>query len=252
MAKIIKYNSVNIDVSHTISLELPSFEMPKNEEPEKDEENEPLNEEEARNMAEKILQEAEIKAKNIIYNAEQESRKITKKAKVFAEAESKKLYEEKKKKGYDDGYDAGRKEAEKIKQEAREYSEETKIERKRTMEEIEPSVIKLALKTAENILSSAAAVNPDVVACLIKKGLSDVKLSGDIFIHVPEKHYAEIVEKKAELGLVSDTNTKIEVIKDISLKDGDCIIETPFGNVECGIDVQFKAIKDNMMYILSK
>jgi flagellar assembly protein FliH len=258
LAKIIKYNTVNVDNTNIVNIELPTFEIETETEAEEiqpeqaeEETEEELSEQEAQSRSSEILEMARIQSESMIYNAEQEARDIVEKAKIEAKAECEKVYNEYMKNGYDDGYNAGKAESERLVEEAKRYREETERERKKTIDEIEPMVIRLAMRTVENILAEASPINPNIIACLIRKGLSDTKIYGDIFIHVPEEHYSEILKRRTELGLDSDSNAKIEIVKDMSLKSGDCIIETPFGNIDCSIDVQFSAIKENMMYLLS-
>jgi flagellar assembly protein FliH len=70
-----------------------------------------------------------------------------------------------------------------------------------------------------------------------------------IFIHVSKQEYYIVVENLSQL-IEATSNSAIEVIKDLSLNKGDCIIETPFGNVDSSFDMQFEAIKNDLIYIL--
>ena len=80
--------------------------------------------------------------------------------------------------------------------------------------------------------------------------MSQTKIMGDIFIHVSADDYESAINDKDDIVSSREGSVNIEIIKDLSMNVGDCLIETPFGNIDCGIDQQLKEVKSNLYYIL--
>lgn len=174
-----------------------------------------------------------------------------KETKKRCEEEAKAMYEQAEKEGYKAGYDKAVAETEKMKKDAKETLEKAKLEKTKLINELEPQFVDLAVSVINKILNDAKAVNPQIVMALIKKGLSETKITGDIFIHVSEKEYDTVIENKSIIPELNDPNANIEIVKDYSLESGGCILETSFGNIDCSIDEQFKKVRDSLYFILN-
>ncbi|MCL2699868.1 MAG: FliH/SctL family protein, partial [Defluviitaleaceae bacterium] len=84
---------------------------------------------------------------------------------------------------------------------------------------------------------------------IIRKGFSESKMSGDITIRVSDADYEATYESREEIQQYADAGAKLEILKDPSLTQGDCIIETPFGAIDCSLDQQSESLKKNLYFI---
>jgi flagellar assembly protein FliH len=268
--KILKYNYVNFDEAK-VNLEPPTFKYSvslddfenniDNEEFITDESlqdgegaSENMQELDVELSSNDILDIAKIQADEIVSSAvekaEREAKEICDEAHRQSEEEAKKLYEEAKEKGYREGYDKAMSEVCELKEEAQEAVRLAENERKEFFENVEGELVDLTVSVIEKILNDAKAVNPQIIMAVIRKGLSEAKMTGDIFIHVSDKEYDTVMERKDEIPELNDNNVNIEIIKDFSLESGDCYLETAFGNIDCGIDSQFKKVRESLYFIL--
>ncbi len=163
-------------------------------------------------MQQEILETAREQADIIIENAKNEANKIIENSYAEIEENANKIYLENKEIGYNEGYLNGENEAKALKDEAEQIISNAYIEKEQIEREIEPSLINLVIDISQKILTKAFEINPEIISLLIKKG--------------------------------------IEKLKDSSLEDDNCIIETEFGSIQCGAKEQFKGIKEALLYIL--
>lgn len=193
----------------------------------------------ARVQAEKIIESAKLKAKEIVKNKENEM-----------SIKSLEIFEKSKQSGYEEGKNKAIFEYEKLKTQAEDLLENTKIEREETIKRLEPEITELIIEITKKIMTDAFHFNSEIIGLLIKKGLNSVKTVENLNIYVSEEQY-DFLEKNKNDILGFDTLKKnIEILKDTRLGNMDCIIETDFGTIKCGIDEQLEGIKEALYSIL--
>lgn len=255
MSKIIKYNNLTFDQENKINIDLPVFTEIKyadNEYNEELESDEQKNDEDVEDeiTAEDILEVAKMQAENVVAEARREAEAIVFDAEEKAIKSAAEIKEKAQQEGYDLGYKQAVEESYAMKSEAEQILISAKEEKEQMLSDAEPDIIKLTIGIIDKVLNDTKIVNHDAIKCIIKKGLSQTKVIGDIFIHVSANDFEAALNNKDEILTGSDGSANIEIIKDLSMNVGDCLIETPFGNIDCGIDQQFNEIKNNLYYIL--
>lgn len=201
-------------------------------------------------MQQEILETAREQADIIIENAKNEANKIIENSYAEIEENANKIYLENKEIGYNEGYLNGENEAKALKNEAEQIISNAYIEKEQIERKIEPSLINLVIDISQKILTKAFEINPEIISLLIKKGLENVKDISNIKIYVSEKQYEYLIYNKDEIIGVDTNKNNIEILKNSSLEDDNCIIETEFGSIQCGAKEQFKGIKEALLYIL--
>ncbi len=206
--------------------------------------------EETKRTAKSILERANSESEAIVKNAKAES------VKIFENAvrDVQKHIEELKKQAYDEAYARGcedaQTEATRLMEESEKVLRETYEKKEETLSEIEPKMIELVVKIADKLLGDTVKFNHQVILHLIKKGLSQTTVTGNIKIHVSPDDYDLVIGNKNDILEVAGESAEVEILRDFSLKELDCIIETQFGNIECSLDQQFLNLKENLYYIL--
>ena len=200
--------------------------------------------------AENVLDQAKKEADLILAEANAKTEEILAKAKSEAEILSGQIQKQASEEGYKKGYDKGISETEEIKNETQQIYDDMVFRRKNILESTEPEIIALIIGIVRTLTGSAVKVTESAVLALIKKGLSDATLTGDIFIHVSPEDYEKVVGQKQEILSMIDASAKVEFMKDLTLGIADCIIETPFGNIDCSLEQQFEALKMDLLSIL--
>lgn len=199
---------------------------------------------------EELLKMAEQEAQNIINDAYSQADQIINQAVREADNEIQRLKNDAKQNGYDTGYSKAMSEVDVLKTKVKKELESAQIEKKETLEAIEPKVIRLLLQISKSIFGKIIEINPQIIILLIKKGLSEANTMGKMSVHVSKLDYENALAGKHELDEMVGGNAEIEIIKDLTLEQGDCIIETPFGNVDSSFSQQFESIKNEILYIL--
>ncbi len=202
--------------------------------------------------AEAIIANAKKEALAIINNARNEADVIVSEARRDSEQKLQEAYEESKNRGYNEGYQKGSDETAQMKADAKALYDEASKERTESIAAIEADVVKLVIKILEKIFGDTIKIKPELILCLVRQGIDNSTLRDNIIIHVAAEDYDEVVDNRDNiLALIEDT-VKLEIQKDPGLVKSDCIIETPFGNIDCSLDQQFKAIKDDLFYLLNE
>lgn len=231
---------VNIEVGPVAAVYIPeaSF-VPEAEEEESPEE-----------KAHHILQKAEHDADQLRRKAAGEAASIIEDAKKQATAESQAIKEQARSDGYQEGLQKATSEGEAIKAQANKVLEDARRERAETEASLEPDMVDLINKIVAKLLDDTIRINPGVIINLIRQGLAGATLTGNIFVHVSQYDFEEVTENKEALLAMTDGSVKLEIIRDLSLNRMDCVIETPFGNIDCSLTQQSDALRENLNYIL--
>lgn len=197
-----------------------------------------------------IIKKAELEAKAIRIDALKKAEEEIELRRHILKTEIKEERSKSHDEGYKEGYDEGLKESLKLKEEAELIYENTIKEREELLKNIEGETINLIINIVKKLLDDTVEMNPDVILVLIKKGLAETTLSGDISIKVSSDDYEYVLKNKEKIVPFMDSGSKLEIIRDLSLRKSDCIIETPFGNIDCSLDEQFNLLKENLFFLL--
>ena len=255
-SRILKRETVFVDTENKIVIDtdlsslLDSVEFDSSSESDKAADSE-KKEKSAKNKAKEIVQNAELQAEKIINDALAKAQQHQTDAREKAALDSAKLFAESREKGHKDGMDAAKQEGEAIKNEARQVLEEATAERARLLDNLEPEVVDLIIEITEKLLGKIPELNPALIINLIKQGFAGTNISGSVTVYVSADDYDAVIENKEDLLALTDGSVKLEITKDLSLSPMDCVIETPFGDIDCSLGQQFEALSSNLNLILN-
>ncbi len=201
-----------------------------------------------------IISNAESLREEIIQNAQKEAEEIIQNAKIEAEN----IYSERYNLAYDNGYNEGKEqgqndaidETKAMKEEAQEIIESAKIEKENIVNDLEPQIVNLIYTIVEDLVKVEMKYDTSLLLSLVKEGINNTTILEKITLKLSEEDYDFITEQKEDLEKLIDSSKELNIIKDFSLQNGDCIIETDFGYVNCSIDEKLKELKKNMELIL--
>jgi len=194
-------------------------------------------EKEMQEKAEAVLEQAREQAATIIFQARED-----------AEEERKAAWQE----GFEEGAAKGKleydeKTAEKIREDdetLKRVLDEIYEERERTYAELEGEVTDLALEIVRKIINPAEEALGDVFLSLIKNALRQMSSDSKIVIRVGPTEYERFFSTgAADIELDSGVTIRASVLRDVSLEDGDCIIDTDDVTVNAGIESQLQYVK---------
>lgn len=206
---------------------------------------------EARKTAEiekqEIIESGKKEAELILVKGRKEAENLKKEILQSTEIQGKKIREESRQQGYEEGFAQGKKETEGIIKEAKQVLKEAENEKEILLQEVEPRALELIIKICEKLLNASLIFNPESIIYLIKKGLRDIDEQEQITIMVSEEDFENVVNHKDKLG--SFDSEKVKIQKSNALKKGDCMIETDYGNIQCSLSQQLEQIKQELAII---
>jgi flagellar assembly protein FliH len=152
--------------------------------------------------------------------------------------------------GYDEGYADGGTVARNLEAKARGVLEDAERRRMETITRLEPEMVDVILQVIDKIVGSAAANNPKLIQVLVKKAMAEVSTIGGVKVRVSSADYEAAAAARDEYLALVEGGADVEVIRDLSLGGTDCIIETPYGSVDCSLDEQMDRVREYVRLIL--
>jgi len=192
--------------------------------------------------------ETESKIEAILDEARQQAAQIILDAREESEEELQRGW----RKGFEEGSEEGqRKYDEMIEAKIREDDETLKRildeiyeERERTYSELEDETIKLAIEIVKKIINPTEEELGNVFTSMIKNALRQMSTDNKIVLRVGAKEYERFFSSgAATIELDSGTVVKATVLRDVSLNDGDLIIDTDDVTINAGLDSQLQYVK---------
>ncbi|MBE3592678.1 MAG: flagellar biosynthesis protein [Thermoanaerobacter sp.] len=222
---------------------------------------------ELREQRENVKKESADLAKKIIERAIQVQQEIFRKTKedvekilIEVEKKAKKIEEEYKEKGYQAGYTAGyqegykkgEEEAKAIIEEAKTIKEEIIKEKQRMYKEAENDIVYVILQAVEKIVGKYVEEDKDIILNLIKKGMENYNAFDKVTVRVSEEDYELCIKNKDKILKDIEFLDDVNILKDLSLKKGDCVIETNSGVINSGVSTQLRALKNLFVGVLNE
>lgn len=156
-------------------------------------------------------------------------------------------YEEGKVLGQEEGYQNGIALAEQEYQVKVENLEQERAMLQETMQAEYEQLLEVAEKKVagliEGLLRKLIAYENDAkgtILHLVKTGLNEVEISGDIVIKVSVMDYDMVIEHKNEITNEFSEKVSVEILKDSQLSINECVIETNMGTIDCGLGTQLE------------
>ncbi len=107
-------------------------------------------------------------------------------------------------------------------------------------DQVECSVLDLAFFIAEHILKTELDRKEEVFQNLLRDTLAGVRSQNDIVVRVSRNEYERFFAQEDSELKQSLRNSGITVKQDLSMKNGDCVVETEYGTISSGIRTQLK------------
>lgn len=197
------------------------------------------------NIQNEIIEKAHIEAENILEEAHMKASQIEKEA-------EKNGYDVGFKKGFEEGIKKGNFETNKIIDEAKKIKEVILIERSKLYDEYESDMVQIIIDCVEKLIDINMEDNNDLIINLIKKGMENYEASDKVIVRVCEKDYDYCIKNKEKIIKNIKFVDDINFVKDLSLKKGDCVINTPYGMINSGVLVQINTLKEILEGVLNE
>lgn len=195
--------------------------------------------EDAKQMYQKIIEEANSEAKAAIEAAESEAQELMSTSKETGYRE-----------GYESGYLEGRKEAQSVIDEAAELRKFLDDRKESIYKEAEEEVLQLVLEISKKVIGDELIQNDEAILSLVNMALQKCAFKKKLILKVSPQDSDFAIENKDRICMLVEGISDIDIVTDLSLSRGSCIIETPSGEINSSIDVQIKEIEKIFTYLL--
>lgn len=149
------------------------------------------------------------------------------------------------KEGYEKGFEQGKEEAQQI---LKDELEQLQIEKNDFIQNLQPKIAEIIQSLVVNMIG-IESFEPGVIMFLIKKGLEEVNLHGDLVIKVSPEDYDEVLNNIHTITENLSDKVAFEILRDLKLKKNDCIVETDYGNVNCGLGERMDGLMKQLQLI---
>lgn len=194
----------------------------------------------AKNESESIIKAAEIKAQKMIEAAEKQ---VNERIQAIEEEARQKGFE----KGYEQGYQEAKKMYEDLISEAELIREQANIEYNKIMSEIEADAIELVMDIARKVIGEEITLNKEHLIYLASEALGKSSNRDNIVLKVSTQDYDYLVDNKEKLLSMVEGVGNLDIKRDPALKTGDCIVETPYGSIDAGVETKLMKIEEAFM-----
>ena len=197
--------------------------------------------EKARTDAGIMRSEAEQERENILEDARQQADTIR------ADARSA---------GHEEGTAAGREEGiAQIREEQKQIILDANAKAEKTMTDAkeeshayvlqaENEIASLAMDIVDKVLPQHFIDVPQMVLPVVRDAILRVKDQKEIVVHIPPESYDFVLMARDELrSILTAGDTNLTITSDEGLKPGDCLVETPNGNVDARLQTQIEQLK---------
>lgn len=201
---------------------------------------------------EDILESAREEASAIRKEAELEGMRILEEAQSILEEHKKAIEEEARKKGYEEGISEAKSQYEDLMNEAEIIKEHAKAEYAEVLAGIEGEAVSLILDIAKKVIGEEVKLNKEAVVIIVKQAIEKCTNKEEVKVRLCPDDYEYLSENMEELTSRVDGLGELELKKDSTLKDGACIVETPYGSIDGGIDTKFNKIEEEFKDAVGK
>ncbi len=240
LSRIIKRDEVQSCSLHTLPLRnYKTVEEPAKAEP-------ATAEEELSQKVRQVIETAEAKAGEIISKARAEASEIISQARAESEQIKRQVHQtalaegrrEGTEKGYREGKEKAREEANTIRAQATEVLNQAEEIRRRTLAGVEQEVVDLAREIAEKFIQAQLALEPETVLSVVEESLRLVAGRFNVVLYVSPEELELYEGKKEHLRSFLRAGDKLQVIVDPAIQPGGCRIETDQGRVDATLEAR--------------
>ena len=200
----------------------------------------------------KIAEELRKEAEELLANAQNEADAILEDARIKADA----LMQEARANGGELGYQDGIERANRELEEARGALEAEAMELEQfyqsQIDALEPKFVDTITSVYETVFGMGLLDIKAIVSNLVKKTLGRAEASSSYLVHVSREDYEAVCARKPEMAeAVPNPQALVEIIEDVTLKEGSAFIETEDGIYDCSVDVELEELRNKLMLLAS-
>lgn len=116
--------------------------------------------------------------------------------------------------------------------------------KKDLLRQYESQLLDLAMAIARKIVHQELAQNPEAIAAIARETIREMPTKGPITLRVHPEDYQVLKDRLPALQADFDQLEQVQLVVGEGLARGSCILETPVGQVDAGLDTRFAEIRN--------
>lgn len=203
---------------------------------------------EAEKLALKIEMEKAIRtqADVILEQARAQGEQLKTKAKLAAEAEKFELLEAAKKEGYEEGKQKLLDEEQVMVAAFAEKERFLEEQYEKKVGELEPKATEVVIRMLEHLTGVCLETRKGIVTYLVTNALSEADRSNTFLIKVSKEDFEEVKGASERLRALFEREVTLEVVQDVLMKKGECMIETDTNIIDCSLGTQLEGLIEDI------
>ena len=117
---------------------------------------------------------------------------------------------------------------------------------------MESEVVALSVDIAMKILNKEIDKNDDYIINIVKDAMDKISSKKDAILKVSEKDYTIIIGNIDMMLAKVEGFGDVTVIKEPSLPDGSCLVETEYGTIDGSMNTRIEQIKNEIQRMLNR
>lgn len=190
-----------------------------------------------------IVEIATSKAEEIINAANAEAQSILNAAKNEVEKQAMEAMQRAKEEGYKYGESLAQQHYQELIKEAEDLKQQAEAIYTNTISGLEDDIVDIIISTTRKVIGTELTQNKDVIIGLIRTALWGSTHTDKVSLRVCQDDYDYAVENSDRIFEGFKGIRDYEIIKDNSLKKGECIIDTGLGTVDSSIETQLQSVE---------
>ncbi|MDD5382850.1 MAG: FliH/SctL family protein [Candidatus Margulisbacteria bacterium] len=150
------------------------------------------------------------------------------------------------------GREEGRSESSARIEEALETLNQAVKERKNIIKDSEAEILRLAIKVAEQIIRSEVSLHRDVSLNIVAEAISRISDREQIIVRVNREDAEYIKRYKDRIAGIMDGVKSFSILEDANIEPGGCIIETNLGFIDAKISTKLKSIEEALKKVYTE
>ena len=195
----------------------------------------------------KIKEDAEAEAQKILEDAKAQAEKMIEDARSRAEAERAEVLEQARRQGQSQAQEEAKRAEEAREAQYREKAAGLEAEYQKLLDEMEPKFVDTITGIYEHIFHVDLHSYREVLCYLIETTMRKTEDSRSFLIHVSKEDYPYVsMQKKQIMTGAASPNASVEIVEDVTLGKGECLIETEGGIFDCGLGTQLSQLRQKL------
>jgi len=182
----------------------------------------------------------------ILEQARAQGEQVKEKARQVAEEEKQALFEAARREGYEAGLAELEQERSAMEASFAERGQELWAEYEKKMRELEPMATEVVVGLLQSLTGVFLETRKGIVTYLVSKALAEAERSSSFLIKVSKEDIEEVKAAAESFRNLFEREVTLEIISDVLLKRGECMIETDSGIIDCSLGIQLEGLIEDI------